>query len=77
MLIFENVKNLGKDVSKTIFIRCGEGFGRTKWSNQDYLKVVRDINTKISPVVNLYENPLCTKNQGHWCPKFGFPAKNV
>ena len=40
-------------------------------------KVLRDINTKISPVVNLYENPLCTKNQGHWCPKFGFPAKNV
>ena len=51
--------------------------GITKWSDQDYSKVVRDINTKISPVVNLYENPLCTKNQGHSCPKFGFPAKNV
>ena len=36
-----------------------------------------DINTKFSPVVNLYENPLCTENQGHRCSKFGFIAKNV
>ena len=28
------------------------------------------INTKISPFVNLYENPLSTKNQGHTCPNY-------
>ena len=43
----------------------------------DFSKVVGDINTKFLPVVNLYENPLCAKNQGHRCSKFGFPAKNV
>ena len=46
-----------------------------KWSNQDYSKVVEDINTKVSPVVNLYEKPLCTKNQGHRYPKFEFSCQ--
>ena len=53
------------------------GIGKAKQSILNCEKVVKDINTKISPVVNLYENPLCTKNQGHWCPKFVFSAKNV
>ena len=43
----------------------------------DFSKVVRDINTKFSPVVNLNRYPLCTKFEGIWCLGFGFPAKNV
>ena len=48
-----------------------------KISILNFSKVVRDIKTKFLPVVNLYENPLFAKNQGHGCLKFGFPAKNV
>ena len=44
------------------------------WISQ---KGIRGINIKFLPVINLYEIPLCAKNQGHKCSKFGFPAKNV
>ena len=63
--------------SKTIFIPSWGWIEKTKSSILNFSKVVRDINTKFLPVVNLCKNPLCAKNQGHRCSKFGFPAKNV
>ena len=42
----------------------------------DFSKVVRDINTKFSPV-ELYRRPLCRKFEGSRCPGFGCPDKNV
>ena len=41
----------------------------------NYSKVVWDINTKFSLVVNLKKNLLCTKNEGFRCIIFGFPTK--
>ena len=66
-----------KYFSKTIFLPSWRQIEKTKWSILNFSKVDWDINTKFSPVVNLYENPLCTENQGHRCSKFGFPAKNA
>ena len=40
--------------------------------------MVRDVNTKFSPVViNLDKNLLCTKFEVSRYQKFGFPAKNL
>ena len=42
----------------------------------NYSKVVWDINTKFSPVVKLYGNPLCTKYEGYRCTKIWISHQN-
>ena len=39
--------------------------------------MVRDINTKFLPVVNLYKNPLCTKFEVSRCQKIWISHQNL
>ena len=75
-----NWSKFGVDIfhqfSKTIFIPSWGHFEEEKFSNLNISELVRDINTKFSPVVNLYRNPLCTKFEGSRCFRFEFPAKS-
>ena len=62
---------------KSIFLHSWRQIEKTERLILNFSKVDWDINTKFSPVIDLYKNPLCKENQGHKCSKFGFPAKNV
>ena len=69
---------LGKKIIfKNYFFPSGGHLEEEKFSFLNFSKVIWDINTKFSPVVNLNRYPLCTKFEGFWCIGFGFPAKNV
>ena len=60
-----------------MFLPHWEWIEKTKRLILNFSEMVWDIITKFSPVVKLYRNPLCTKYEGFWCTKFGFPAKTV
>ena len=56
-----------KIVFEKFFLPTREGIKGEKCSNFNFSKVVWDINTKFSPVVNLNRYPLCTKYEGSRC----------
>ena len=66
-----------KNSFRKLFLSTREGIEREKCSNLNFSKVVWNINTKFSSVVNFNRNLLCTTYEGSRFLRFGFPAKNV
>ena len=64
-----------KHLEPSNFVAGWGHFEEEKLSILNISELAKDINTKFSPVVNLYGNPLCTKFEGSRCLGFEFPAK--